>query len=29
VGAADAVKDDVDAFAREAVNLLHEVEILV
>jgi hypothetical protein len=29
MGAADAVKDSVDALAREAVNLFHEVEMLV
>ena len=29
MGAADAVKDDLYAVAREAVNLIHEVEMLV
>ena len=29
MGATDAVKDDIDTVAREAVNLVHEVLILI
>ena len=29
MGATDAVKDDVHALAREAVNFFHEVQMLV
>jgi hypothetical protein len=29
MSAADAIKDNIDAIAREAVNLFHEVLILI